>query len=58
MHWFDLFWLMMPNVSEEGIPLGIIEVLCFLGIGAIWLAATLRNMEGIRLITNRRSAST
>jgi hypothetical protein len=50
MHWLDLFWLVMPNVNAGGFPLGLIELLCFVGIGALWLASTLRQMQGSRLI--------
>ncbi len=50
MHWFDLFWLVMPNVSPAGVPLGLVELLCSLGVGAIWLAAELRQVQGIRLV--------
>jgi len=40
-HWLDLLWLIMPEL-DGGFHLGIVEVLCFLGIGGICLAAVLR----------------
>ncbi len=49
MHWLDLFWIVMPNVSTE-LSIGIIEILCTLGVGAIWAAATLRAAAGTRLL--------
>jgi len=45
MHWVDLYWIVMPQVSPEGITFGLIDVCCLLGIGGfylsnlIWIAA-------------------
>ncbi len=50
MHAVDLFWLIMPSVSPHGLPMGLMELLCLLGVGAACAAATLRQTAGIRLI--------
>ena len=50
MHWVDLYWLIMPNVSSDVLMIGVIELLCLGGMGAIWLAFTLRNLARVRLI--------
>ena len=50
MHWGDLFWLIMPNVSGTVFMVGAVELLCLIGVGAIWLAFTLRGLGGMRLI--------
>ena len=50
MHWVDLYWLVMPNVSGEAIIVGAFQVLCLIGVGAIWLAFTLHKLVGMRLI--------
>jgi hypothetical protein len=40
-HWIDIYWLVMPEYDGR-LHLGIVELLCFVGIGAIYLAAVLR----------------
>ena len=50
MHWLDLFWLVMPNVATDTVPIGAMEIGCFLGVGTIWLASALRNAVGMRLL--------
>ncbi|MEX2358618.1 MAG: quinol:cytochrome C oxidoreductase, partial [Pirellulaceae bacterium] len=45
MHWIDIYWLVMPQVSPEGLTFGLIDLCCLLGIGGfyisnlIWIAA-------------------
>jgi hypothetical protein len=41
MHWTDLSWLIMPEFSPRGLPLGPIDVCLFLGIGGVYLAGAL-----------------
>jgi hypothetical protein len=41
-HWLDLLWLIMPELNDGKFYLGIVELLCFVGIGGICLAAVLR----------------
>ncbi len=50
MHWFDLLWLILPSEAIPNFSLSILDLLCLIGVGSIWLAATLRNVQGIRLI--------
>jgi hypothetical protein len=40
-HWLDLHWLIMPEYDGK-FHLGIVELLCFVGIGGIYLATLLR----------------
>ncbi|MEZ4648566.1 MAG: quinol:cytochrome C oxidoreductase [Candidatus Eisenbacteria bacterium] len=50
MHWFDLFWLTVPNANPNGIPWHPLYLTCFLGIGGIYFAAvawTLKNKSMI-----------
>ncbi len=49
MHWIDLFWLVVPNVSPDVVRIGLLELLCTCGVGAIWFAATLHSVAGKRL---------
>ncbi len=50
MHAVDLFWLVMPGVSTQGLPLGLIELFCLAGVGAVCAAATLHKAAGIRFV--------
>lgn len=50
MHWFDLFWLVMPNVKIDNLAIGLQSLLCFVGVGGIWLSVMLRQATGMRLI--------
>ncbi|MCA9754721.1 MAG: quinol:cytochrome C oxidoreductase [Candidatus Eisenbacteria bacterium] len=50
MHWFDLFWLIVPNANPNGIPWHPLYLTCFLGIGGIYfatIALTLKNKSMI-----------
>ena len=47
-HWVDLFWLIMPELDISPmtgigrVHFGVVEILCFLGVGGIFLATYLR----------------
>lgn len=44
-HWADMFWMVMPEYDGT-FHLGVIEPLCFIGIGGFWLATFVRH--GVR----------
>lgn len=39
MHWVDLYWLIMPTFHENSLVFGPYEILSFLGLGALCVAA-------------------
>ncbi|TWT34822.1 quinol:cytochrome C oxidoreductase [Blastopirellula retiformator] len=45
MHWFDIYWLVMPQFSPDALPLGLMELACLIGLGGFfignlaWIAA-------------------
>ena len=47
-HWVDLFWMIMPELDVNHhtglsrVHFGVVEILCFLGVGGIFLATYLR----------------
>ncbi len=47
-HWIDMYWLIMPELDplHYTVHFGLIEVLCFIGIGGIFVATNLRLMAG------------
>ncbi len=38
MHWVDLYWLVMPSLQEDTLPLGMIDLMCWLGVGGMFVA--------------------
>lgn len=40
-HWLDLYWLIMPALDGQ-FHLGLIDVLCFAGVGGIYLSTAMR----------------
>lgn len=42
MHWFDIYWLTMPESFKGVLPLNWMDLLTFLGIGGICLAGATR----------------
>lgn len=50
-HAVDLYWLIMPSVSPNAAPPSLIDLLCLLGVGLIWLGALLRGLLKHRLLS-------
>jgi hypothetical protein len=50
MHWIDLFWLVMPTASPDSAVPAATDILCLLGVGALWLASVLRVAPSVRLL--------
>jgi len=40
-HWLDMFYLVMPQVESSGLPLGLVDLCCFVGIGVLYVAGLL-----------------
>lgn len=40
-HWLDIYWLVMPALDGK-FHLGLIELLCFVGIGGVYVATAMR----------------
>ncbi len=38
MQWFNIYWVAMPVFSPDHVPLGPLDLLCFLAVGGLWLA--------------------
>jgi hypothetical protein len=49
IHYVDLFWLVYPNGSGE-VPLGAVDILCWVGVLALFGAASVRRAQKINLI--------
>jgi hypothetical protein len=53
MHWFDLFWQTMPHASPDRIPWNVLDLLCFLGIGGLFVGVAALRMKGASLLPVR-----
>ncbi len=42
MQWFNIYWVAMPVFSPEHVSLSLLDGLCFLAVGGIWLALVVR----------------
>jgi len=50
MHWLDLYWLVMPEWSPGELPVGLLDLTCFVGVGGIFFAAVLFRLARSPLI--------
>ncbi len=50
MHWLDLYWQIMPNMSPDFIPFGITEVLVLVGMVAFVFAGVMWQAGGTPLV--------
>ena len=53
MHWLDLYWMVMPQISPGKITLSLLDLLCFVGIGGVFLATAIWRMSRQALIPVR-----
>ncbi len=53
MHWFDLYWLVMPEISPARIPFSLLDAASFIGVGGLYGAAVCYRMRNIALIPQR-----
>jgi hypothetical protein len=49
-HWLDLYWLVMPNVSVDSLPLGPLDLALLAGLGCLYLAGVLHTIGHHALI--------
>ncbi len=50
MHYVDLYWIVMPNFNEESVPFNHIDLLCFIGMGGLFVGSALRRLQDCSLI--------
>ncbi|MEZ4655373.1 MAG: hypothetical protein R3E12_17730 [Candidatus Eisenbacteria bacterium] len=53
MHWFDLWWIAMPHISPERLPWSLLDPLCFVGIGGLFIGLTALRLKGAGLLPAR-----
>lgn len=52
MHWVDLYWLIMPELSPDRIPIHLLDVSCFVGLGGLFVAGVVHRAGAQLLIPN------
>ncbi len=52
VHWFDLYWLAVPGATQPagGLPLGLRDAACLVGVGGLFVAALARQFGHRSLI--------
>jgi hypothetical protein len=42
MHWLDLYWLIMPQLSKDAGPtFGLVDLCCLIGLGSLYASSVL-----------------
>ena len=49
IHYVDLFWLIYPQ-GDGAVPLGIVDVLCLVGVLGLFIGVSARRARGVNLI--------
>jgi hypothetical protein len=49
MHWLDLYWLVLPEFSAAGPRLGLLDLLCFVGLAGLWIGGLAFNLRKVNL---------
>jgi hypothetical protein len=50
MHWVDLYWLVMPNLSPSGPPLHLLDVTSFIALASLLLAGVVYQARKVNLL--------
>lgn len=50
IHWVDIYWLVMPEMSPRRVLLGLPELGCFVGLGGLFLAAAVLRLRNCALV--------
>lgn len=53
IHYVDLYWLVMPESSKGRVPISLLDLACFLGVGGIFVAALAHRMRRRALVPER-----
>ncbi len=50
MHWFDIYWMVMPDLHHEGARFSWMDVTTFIGVGGIFMGAFWKKLTSSPLI--------
>ncbi len=49
-HWLDMVYLVMPSLTTDHFPLGLIDVCLLVGLGGLYVGGVLRLAQGISVV--------
>ncbi len=50
MHWVDIYWLIVPELSPSKVSLGLMDLFCMLAVGGVYAAAWVLKMRRHSLV--------
>ncbi len=50
IHFIDMYWMIMPNITPNGFSPSLIDLTCFIGIGGIYFGALFSRMKRHSLV--------
>ncbi len=53
IEWIDIYWLVMPSVSRDSVPLHPADLLCWVGVVGIFLGAAATRAKGMNLVPTK-----
>ncbi len=53
MHWFDLYWLIMPQLSPDRVSFSFVDVTSFIGVGGLYFAALALRLRNQALVPEK-----
>ena len=53
MHWFDLFWLVIPEKGRHGFPFHLLDATCVLAVGGIFFTVIFWRLSRVNLVAKR-----
>ena len=53
MHWVDLYYIIMPHASPGAVPLSLVDLTAFVGLGGLFVGAFVTRMKSCALVPKR-----
>jgi hypothetical protein len=49
----DIYWLVMPSISKDEIPLCVVDLLCWVGVVGIFIGSAAMRTKGLNLVPTK-----
>jgi hypothetical protein len=53
IEYVDMYWLIMPNLSPEHVPISPVDILCWVGLAGIYFGVAAMRTKGINLVPTK-----
>jgi hypothetical protein len=50
IHWVDMYWLVMPNLSAGALPLDLLDLTCLVGVAGVFIAGIAFQARRVNLL--------